>query len=246
MWCQHCQQDVPTLGASSDDGPRCARCHTPNQESDPKLNRFDSALERDHDTTWRNVGKAMRTAKARVEAGKASRTLRYDLEQIGLNPTLTSAPALARTQANRQASLPKSMPRGPSRVAQFGVWFFCTLGAVMLGLGIGLCSWSVAEGLFSLWTPGLMALLAGQGLLIVGLLHLLANLWAAGREAGARLARMHDELRTLRRRSDEAAGRHAASAAQFYADLAREAGPEQMIGNLRGQIDALSARLRAE
>lgn len=125
-------------------------------------------------------------------------------------------------------------------------WILAALGATTLGLGVGLIVWSTIGDRAHLWNPGLAATLVGQGLLIVGLLQILANLWLAGKQAATRLVQMHDELRRLRRASEASAGRHATSAAHFYADLARDAGPDVLLGNLQGQIDLLTARLRAE
>lgn len=244
MWCHHCKQEAPALGAASEDGPRCARCN--QRLGKPKAPPAEAALERDHETSWREMGHAVRVAKAQAGAGRAARTLRYDMEQTGLGQALAAPHKPARTSPARPVKRETQKTYGASRTTQVFVWFFCTLGAVLLGLGVGLCGWSYAETKPDLWTPGLTAVLAGQGLLIIGLLHMLANLWSAGRWASGKLTQMHDEVRALRRAADESAGRHAASAAHFYADLAQQAGPDVLLGNLRGQVDALAARLRAE
>lgn len=119
-----------------------------------------------------------------------------------------------------------------------------SVGATAIGLGIGLGAWSLIGGRPELWNPALAAAIGGQGLLIVGLMQLLASLWNAARAASGKLSLMHDELRRLRRHADDAAGRNHATAAAFYADLAQNASPDQMVGNLRGQLDQLASRLR--
>jgi hypothetical protein len=73
---------------------------------------------------------------------------------------------------------------------------------------------------------------------------LLSSLWNAARHAAGKLSLMHDELRRLRRTTEETAARNNPSAASFFADLAREAPAEMLLGNLRGQLDHLASRLR--
>lgn len=256
MWCRHCQQEVPAMGSSSATGLRCARCHRGSEPAPTKL-RVDTSSSASVEPTSqataypalsetgarRAIDRALRSAQATVSAGAATHTLRFDLAQTGLQPehkTSRSTNSRPRPTASRTA------PRGPSASGQFIAWTLAAVGATTLGLGIGFITWSIMGDRVDLWTPGLAATLTGQGLLIVGLLQIMANLWSADRQAAYRLSQVHDELRQLRRATEEAAGRHASSATQFYADVARNAGPEMLVGNLRSQLDQLAARLRSE
>lgn len=256
MWCRHCQQEVPAMGSSSATGLRCARCHKGAEPTRAKL-RTDAAPSASTDTTpqptsaypsisetgaRRAIDRALRTAQATVSAGAATHTLRFDLAQTGLQPERKAN----RSTAPRTRQIASQAPRGPSASGQFIAWTLAAVGATTLGLGIGFITWSLMGERADLWTPGLIATLTGQGLLIVGLLQIMANLWSAGRQASYRLGQVHDELRLLRRATEEAAGRHTNSASQFYADVARNAGPEMLVGNLRSQLDQLAARLRSE
>lgn len=245
MWCQHCQQEAPALGSASPDGPKCARCNqTLGRQAEP-----------DHKDATRTATQALRAARATAAGGGAARTFRFDLAQTGLTEPAHSQQEAGRSTSNSPAAprrsgfgrtLQGTSTRPPSRGTQVIAWTLCTIGTALLGMGIGLIAWSVLDGQYRLWVPGLATAIGGQGLVIVGLLQLLANLWAAGRVATQRLAQVHDELRALRRVTDESAGRQHGSAAQFYSGLAQDATPEMLLGNLRGQIDALSSRLRAE
>ena len=193
----------------------------------------------------RVVDRALRSARATVAAGPAATTLRFDMADTGfVSAQRDRHPSQGYPRLAEQES--SGRPGAPSITGQWVAWAMASLGALVLGLGLGLISWAILGERFDLWRPGLGATVVGQGLLIVGLLQILANLWRAGRQATWRLSQMHDELRRLRRTSEQAAGRHAATAAHFYADLARDAGPDVMMGNLQGQIDRLAARLRAE
>lgn len=241
MWCRHCQQEVPAIGAASAEGATCARCG--RHEADvgeppqPTPRTHDAARRRDSDSR-RAIDRALRTARATVSAGGAATTLRFDLGQTGLAAADSTSPR----------RLPKPMsssPPPPTRLGQWTAWAMALVGALVLGLGLGLLSWSALGGRYDLWNVSLAATFTGQGLLIVGLLQILANLWAAGRQAAWRLGQMHDELRRLRRANEEAVGRHSAGAANFYAGLANEAEPDVLVGNLQGQLDRLSARMRA-
>ncbi len=256
MWCRHCQQEVPAMGISSATGRRCARCHRGAEPSREKLRVDLGSSEESKPTPQPNsaypplsetnarraIDRALRTAQATISAGAATHTLRFDLAQTGLQPER----AAKGTSRPSHTASPVAVPRGPSASGQFLAWALAAVGATVLGLGIGFITWSLTGERADLWTPGLIATLTGQGLLIVGLLQIMANLWAAGRQAAYRLGQVHDELRQLRRTTEEAAGRHASSATQFYADVARNAGPEMLVGNLRSQLDQLAARLRSE
>ncbi len=257
MWCRYCQQQTPALGPPSANGPRCARCQRTSPATGTvgvaPLDGSHTAAEAvgsptDPDDARRAIYRSLRSAHATLSAGEAARTIRFDVGQSPLveasepsRQATTRRPLPPSTSAKRSDVLPSQLARG-----QLTAWLMSSVGAMMVGLGIGLGAWSLIGNRADLWNPALAAAIGGQGLLIVGLLQLLASLWNAARLASGKLSLMHDELRQLRRTTDEAAGRNSASAAGFYADLARDAPPEMLMGNLRGQMDRLASRLRAD
>lgn len=244
MWCPHCQQEVPARGSARSTGARCPRCERLlNAEAAEPVAIDLAPPPSPHSDHHAAIDHSLRMAKAQLAAGEPARTLRYDLAQHGVSAAVTGSAdeGIRRTTPLRQTT--KRSRTG--RTGQTLAWCLAALGAATLGLGLGLLGWSLSGTRPELWNAGVAATLAGQGLLIVGLVQLVAVLWNAGRGAAGRLAQMHEELRALRRSHDTAAGRHAATATQFYADLAQNAGPNVLLGNLRGQLDALSSRLRS-
>lgn len=252
MWCRHCQQQTPALGPPGSVGPRCGRCHrtSPAAQADPNQSEPEAGgLADNADDARRAIYRSLRSAHATISAGESSRTLRYDVGQSPLAEAMSEPHRQPEAAAAKPVATPLLRPvpiqaTAASARAQATSWMLASIGAVGLGTGIGLGGWSLLGGRPELWNPALAAAIGGQGLLIIGLLQLLASLWNAARQGSAKLSLMHDELRRLRRTTDEQAGRHQSSAAGFYADLAREAPPEMMLGNLRGQLDRLASRLR--
>lgn len=258
MWCRHCQQQTPALGPPSANGPRCGRCQRTSPEASspvghaksqatglPGSNASDD-VSFDPDEARRAIYRSLRSAHATISAGEAARTLRFDTATIPLTEAIDAKPTSRERLASPTRIHRVVEDRRPSHDrSQLAAWGLASVGAVGVGIGIGLGAWSLVGGRADLWNPALAAAIGGQGLLIIGLLQLLASIWKAARLASAKLSMMHDELRHLRRTTDESAGRSSATAAGFYADLARDAPPEMMLGNLRGQMDRLASRLRA-
>lgn len=247
MWCRHCHQETPALGPAGTNGPRCGRCQrtSPADTAHRPQPSAEAAGSPHPEDTRRDIYRKLRSAHATIAGGEAARTLRYDLEHT----PLTEALATPHTKPLKRAPAPPPLPTArvstESTRSQLIAWLMASFGASLLGLGIGLGGWSLFGDRPSLWNPALAAAIGGQGLLIVGLLQLLSSLWNAARLASSKLALMHDELRRLRRTTEAEAGRRDASAAAFYADLTRDAPPEMLMGNLRGQLDRLASRLRS-
>lgn len=210
------------------------------------------------DDARRAIYHSLRSAHATVAAGESARTLRFDIGKTPLAEAFdrgphrpgSSRPHNGHPQGPQPGLRPSAAVASRKSVSddgprtQVAAWLIGAVGASAIGLGIGLGGWSLIGDRPELWNPALAAAIGGQGLLIVGLMQLLASLWNAARAASGKLSLMHDELRRLRRHADDAAGRNHATAAAFYADLARDASPDQMVGNLRGQLDQLASRLR--
>ncbi|MEN1681959.1 MAG: hypothetical protein AAGJ46_20445 [Planctomycetota bacterium] len=251
MWCRHCQQDTPAVAQGSKDVVRCARCQQPTGEQAGGV-RVDAA-EAAASAPWtvsellgpadeerlQSIERQLRSCRG-LSAGQSSPkpSWRFDRPEATL-PTAEPSP-------RRNAAAPPSAPRATSRSSQLAAWLIALAGALMLGGGISLMGWSLFGGRPVLWNWGVGASLAGQGLMIVGLVQLLANLWTAGREATGRLITLHYEIRRLQRTADGLAGLRTATPSAFYADLSRGASPQVLMANLKGQLDAMSARVEGE
>jgi hypothetical protein len=133
-------------------------------------------------------------------------------------------------------------PRRPE-IGQFIAWLITFLGAVALASGLGTIGWSIAHGGTEIWDPAIGLTLAGQGILIFGLLLVVTRLWRNSRYASGKLQEVHTELGQLQRTADSLAGMRSGGAPAFYAELVRGASPQMLLTNLKGQIDQLATRL---
>lgn len=267
MWCGNCQQDVPAVAALGAGTVHCARCQQnlsrkaiadvadagislddPKAMVDSRQNPIASAHATESARRIQKLGRTLRSARSLATTRQpSSPLLRFDpanaspadLARRTQTTAATATAAVRKQTASQQPTAKETTHRGSQGVA----WFVALLGATILGTGLGLCGWSLLGDRPDLWDWALFATLGGQGLLIVGLVLLLANLWTAARMAASRQQTLHHELRKLQRTADAIAGERGAGAANFYADLSRGASPELMLANLRGQIDQLSSTL---
>jgi hypothetical protein len=153
---------------------------------------------------------------------------------------LTSTPLIMPNEpvaARRQAS-----PRRPEG-GQYVAWGFAALGTTALGCGIGTIGWSLSAVRPELWNPAVGLTLTGQGLLILGLVMLVARLWRTSRNAAETLHTVHTDLSQLQRTADALTAMRSGGAPTFYAELVRGASPQMLLANLKGQLDQLATRL---
>ena len=123
-------------------------------------------------------------------------------------------------------------------------WMLATLGTMGMLFGVGMLAWSLAAPEPLLWNWGLGITLAGQSVMVAALIQLLASLWNQSRLATSRLAAVQDDLDELQRTADVLVATRTGGAASFYADVARQANPQLLLVNLKGQLEELSSRLR--
>ena len=255
MWCRHCKQDVPAVAPNANGAVQCARCqrslHDPPKSS--AVSDAGVALDDQSETiqdpvrmleneaaqpTFNEIRRSIRSAQR--YAATAPRMLRFDPPESLVDPGRTqTAPSTGDASPPGEAS-------PPSRGGQWVAWMTALLGATTLGVGVGLMFWSLTDARPELWNWGVGATLGGQGLLILGLLQLLASLWGANREAANTLSGVQRELRRLGRTTESLIGAKNQSAATFYADLARGASPPVLLANLKSQVDALSDHVAKE
>ncbi len=260
MWCRHCHQETPAIGPVTEFGARCPRC---NRTSDTPTDPINTAGESAPDplpTARREIERQLQSAQNAIAAGAASPTLRWDTGMLGSpipfsqekSPSSQSSeaaqqqPTATKNQpTNRKIIRRANQPKKKSYViSQIVGWASATVGAMSLGLGIGLLVWSLIQENASLWSFGIAATITGQSLMIVGLVQLLSNLWNATRQTHTKLTQIHEDLHRVRRTAEQTAGQQHATATGFYAEMAANAEPDVLLGNLRGQLDQLSARLR--
>jgi hypothetical protein len=128
-------------------------------------------------------------------------------------------------------------------VGQILSWLIVVAGAFTLLSGIGLVGWSLYANEIMYWNLALGLSLGGQGALILGLVLVVSRLWRNSRFATSKLQEVHVRLGQLQQTADVLTTMRAGGASAFYADLARGASPQVLLGNLKGQLDQLAARV---
>jgi hypothetical protein len=116
-------------------------------------------------------------------------------------------------------------------------------GSLVLISGIGLLAWSLAREQILYWNLALGLTLGGQGVLILGLVLVLARLWRNSRHATGKLQDVHSQLDKLQHTADTLTAMRSGGAPAFYADLVRGSSPQVLLANLKGQIDQLATRI---
>ena len=201
--------------------------------------RVADVMTDEDDQRLRQIGRNLQSARTQANAQKSNTpTFRIDRPELDSSEhaeTPRAAPVIRER--------PPRAPRDVTRPSQASAWIAALLGALALGAGVGLLGWSLLGDRAELWSWGIAGTLAGQGLIIVGLVQLLSNLWTNSRDTTHRIVALHYELRRLQRTADSIAGMRSASPASFYADLSRGSSPQVLMANLKGQVEELQTRL---
>ena len=122
---------------------------------------------------------------------------------------------------------PAKAPR--PEFGQFVAWFVTFIGFTSLAAGLGMIGWSIAHGGSEFWDHALALTLAGQGLLIFGLVLVVTRLWRNSRYASGKLQEVHAELGQLQRTADALSAMRSGGAPAFYAELVRGASPQMLL-----------------
>jgi hypothetical protein len=157
-----------------------------------------------------------------------------DLQHLTATPIVMPTESVAKRSSQR-TQRPES--------GQFVAWLFALCGATTLGGGIGTIIWSLADDRPDLWNLAVGLTLIGQGLLIFGLVMIVARLWRNSRYASTKLQVVHGDITQLQRTADALTAMRSGGAPAFYAELVRGASPQMLLANLKGQLDQLSTRL---
>ncbi len=251
MWCRHCKQDVPAVAPAADGAIHCARCQGPLERPAFAKGVSDTGVALDQPyqpaVDSRRLLEGLEGIDTKHRYSEIRRSIRAAQRQADATPAMMRfdppEPLAVASQPAPAAGQNDTLPREPHRPSQWVAWSLAFVGAMALGAGIGLMFWSLSGERPELWNWGVAATLGGQGLLIVGLVQLLASLWTANRTASLTLQGVHHELRRLGRTTESLLGANSSSAANFYADLARGASPQLLLANLKSQVDALSSHV---
>lgn len=257
MWCSTCQQDVPAMGRSGTTRLACSRCSATLRpphavdiseagialddkvalelvDSRPPLVADDWQLRRRTRALGRKLRHDAAGTQRRVDPPE---NLFADLAEQ------TSAPIVDPGSYSRPTQAARS-PR--PEFGQFAAWFVTFLGFTSLSAGLGMIGWSIAHGGSEYWDHALALTLAGQGILIFGLVLVVTRLWRNSRYASGKLQEVHVELGQLQRTADALTAMRGGGAPAFYAELVRGASPQMLLTNLKGQLDQLATRLNGQ
>jgi hypothetical protein len=146
---------------------------------------------------------------------------------------------------NDKRRVPAKTRKGPGDSGTtLTVWTAISLGVMLLACGGMLLGWSVLGPRADLWSIGLPIAIAGQVLLLFGLVLQLERLWHHHRDAAARLAAVDRQLHDLRSTTALLGTTHSAPAAAFYSHMAGGASPQLLLADLKGQLDLLALQMR--
>lgn len=197
MWCRHCQQDVSASRGSSGP-PSCTRCShsllplrdTPTiklaaiVDCGVELEEFDRATSCGTASASRPVIAASDDDLRRLER-LLRPSVRSDLSHAGATlrapaPPIASPPAPpSRLEAQRAYA--------PSRTSPSGSKALLVLGGLTFAVGVALLVAANLRMHEAAWRWGLATTIAGEGLLIGGLIALATRLWRQSRRVNSQL-----------------------------------------------------------
>jgi len=264
MWCSNCQQDVPAVGEAGSNRSLCSRCQRPLRPPHA-MQICDDGVALDEPTAVAAVASGPPLLaddwQLRRRTRELGRKLRRDVDPRNTRPGSPSGverridrPGELFDELEQLTASPIIMPTGsvaarrhdrprPADGGQFVAWLFALCGAATLGGGIGTIAWSLAGNRPDLWNLAVGLTLAGQGLLVFGLVMIVTRLWRNSRYAGNKLQEVHGDIAQLQRTADALAAIRSGGAPAFYAELVRGASPQMLLANLKGQLDQLATRL---
>lgn len=233
MWCQACRQDVPSLPSRAEGGFRCGRCGG-RVAADPApadAAPLDQDVELDDAEKPSSPAICLRPPldlddwETEDQLRAAERALRRFGHGAGGNapPSIRrfDPPALrvdAVDPPQREPARPQPAPR-PRRLMAALAMLALSLGLMAFACGGALMAWGWIDGRNELWNLGTPIALAGQCVMLLGLLLQLERLWRSGGDTTNQLKRVDEQLRDLERSAQLQNAAGAGSAHAFYAHL---------------------------
>ena len=143
-----------------------------------------------------------------------------------------------------QAKAARSRARWTERWLPLLTWSVLAVGLMASAFGGVLLAWSAAAGRHELWAIGMPVGLAGQIVLVIGLILQLDRLWHDSRHTAEKLDHVGERLFDLDKRADLLGT--GSGSPSFYSHMAGGASPQLLLADLKSQLDLLSARLGHE
>jgi len=142
----------------------------------------------------------------------------------------------------RQVPARVRQPSGDPGMAMV-VWSAISLGVMLLACGGILLGWSVLGHRPELWSLGFPIAVAGQVILLFGLVIQLDRLWSHNRDAAAKLDAVDRQLHDLRSTTAMLGTTHSTPGIAFYSHMAGGASPQLLLADLKGQLDLLAMQM---
>lgn len=263
MWCKQCQQDVPGLVSAEAGSYCCSRCKaevsdpaaSPANDADsepidfralpdagcagdepPRLN--DGELEE----RLRHVERLLRIDQGTGSGSQCKgachhRAIRIDAAHDAKAQWHYPKAARAKAARKRAGSRAAAGPRLPLLT-----WTALALGLMAFTCGGVLLAWSTATGRQDLWTIGLPIGVAGQVVLLIGLVLQLDRLWHDTRHNAQKLHHVDEQLHDLNT-TTTLLGSGSGGSGTFYAHMAGGASPQLLLADMKSQLDLLAVKL---
>ncbi len=263
MWCRICGQDVPGIPSFEEGEYSCARCGeqvgpissqpttapqsaSPSKEESAQAGNARTAAQRppiydgwEIDEELRHFRRVLGSAPVPSQSAAQPR-FRLDAGHGVPHPKLKRARRSSR-KTRRIAETPKERAPGDRLLAVLA-WTTLFLGTVVFACGLALIGWSINTGRQDLWAIGAPIILAGQVVLVLGLVLQLDRIWRDSRQAAAKLETVDEQIHDLKTATTLLGTTHGPSSA-FYAHWAGGAGAEILLSDLKSQLDLLAVKL---
>jgi hypothetical protein len=267
MWCSACRQDVPALVLPETGRYSCPRCGAgscgndsyaaaaPHTDAAPQ-----SGAGPPRQTTPRSCAQAppgYDPWELEQQLRHVERLLRIDRPEPGREATATPgqwarldashvgplgwhSPAVARAKAARKRA---AQPRRPESWLPVLTWSVLAVGLMASAFGGVLLVWASVSGRNELWTLGMPVGLAGQIVLIIGLILQLDRLWHDSRHTAEKLQHVDDRLHDLNRTTALLGASPGTTAHSSYPHMAGGASPQMLLADLKTRLDFLTVKL---
>jgi len=259
MWCQACRQDVPAIAAGEEGRLCCARCgeaiasvllvaHA-EQIADTGIDLSGEASDRAERSTGESIERPADLDHGALE--EAARILKPESAQRFDAPHAPHA-ALAGPHFNMKPHhAPHPEPQADGRLERprrkrgtsLLAWLLLALGLMAFSCGAVLLGWSIYAGRADLWNLGVPLTLAGQFLLILGLVLNLDRLWKTNDENLTKLDEVEQRLVDLRNTTMLLGPGRGSASQNFYWHVAEGASPQILLSDLKGQLDMLAVEI---
>ena len=270
MWCSACRQDVPALVLPETGRYSCPRCGAGlcgNDSDAAAASRTDAAPQGgaarprhaaprscaqappaydpwELEQQLRHVERLLRIDRPdrdREPPDTPGQWARLDASHVG--PLGWHCPTVARAKAARKRA---AQPRRPESWLPVLTWSVLAVGLMASAFGGVLLVWASASGRNELWTLGMPVGLAGQIVLVIGLILQLDRLWHDNRHTAEKLENVDRRLHSLDNTTSLLASSPGTGSSSFYPHVAGGASPQMLLADLKTRLDFLAVKLGQE